>query len=251
MPLFDLSEFGTRKMPMRPSSMTKLLKCPMSVLLTYFTEGDGGNAATNTGNLVHVGVETFHKTGSAESAKEAMEAAVASFPEGNRDKARKWLEAYLADPTNQSAAVTHVEAGVELDYKGVYLKGTLDQIRLDDTGALVVWDLKTGTSLTAEQAVAEYQVQQACYVLAARQTFQLDVRPGGIILAAGYDKRYGRRFIPMGVTVADCEQLLDEVVREVEAVRRGERHYRPNAGNCAYCPLKEYPNCKRHERVLL
>lgn len=251
MPLFNLSEFGTRAMPMRPSSMVKLLKCPMSVLLTYFVQGDDGNAATNTGNLVHVGVETYHKTGSAESAKEAMEAAVATFPEANRDKARKWLEAYLADPTNQSATVTHVEAKVELDYKGVYLCGTLDQIRQDENGTLVVWDLKTGTSLTPEQAVAEYQVQQACYVLAARQTFNLDVQPGGIIFAAGYDRRYGRRFLPMGVSVSDCEQLLDEVVREVEAIRRGERHYRPTASNCAYCPLREFPNCKRHERVLL
>jgi len=249
--MIDVSKFGTREMPLRPSSLTKLLKCPMSVLLTYFGDSVGSPAA-QTGNLVHRGVEVFHSTGGdAVAAREAMAAAVDRFPEGNRTKAAKWLEAYITDPTNQSAAVTHAELPVELDYRGVYLRGTLDQIRVSEDGVLLVWDLKTGDSLTADEAVAEYQAQQACYVLAARQTLSADVRPGGIILAAGYDKRYGRRFLPMGVDLADCEQLLDEVVREVEAIRRGERHYRPNAGNCAYCPLKQYPNCKRLGRALL
>jgi len=238
-------------MPLRPSSTGKLLKCPMSVLLTYFIEGDG-NTAAQTGSLVHAGVETFHKTnGDPVAAKEALEAAVATFPEGNRDKARKWLSAYIADPTNQSAVVTHVEAAVELDYRGVFIKGTLDQIRQDGQDTFLVWDLKTGDRLSAEQAVAEYQVQQACYVLAARATFNLDVNPGGLIYAAGYDKRFGRRFVPMNVSLEDCEQLLDEVVREVEAIRAGERHYRPFADGCEWCPRKPYPDCKRAARSLL
>lgn len=249
--MIDVKQFGTPAMPLRPSSLTKLLKCPMSVLLTYFSDSEG-NAGANTGSVVHAAVEAFHRSdGSEVEARAAMETALATFPEANRDKARAWIEGYLRDPTNRSAAVTAVEQRVELNYRGVYLRGTLDQIRREEDGRLVVWDLKTGTSLTPEDCVAEYQAQQAAYVLAARQTLDLDVHPGGIIFAAGYDKRYGRRFLPMGVRVEDCEQLLDEVVREVEAIRNGGRHYRPTADHCRFCPLKPYPECKALARRLL
>lgn len=242
--MLDVTKFGTREIPLRPSKLGTLVKCPMSVLLSYFGDGEG-NQGAQTGSVVHRGVEVFHRTnGDAVAAKEAVEEALSTFPEANRDNARRWLNAYVADPTNQEATVVAVEQSVELDYRGVYLRGTLDQIRQDADGTLLVWDLKTGASLEPDAAVDEYQFQQAGYVLAARQTLALDVRPGGLILAAGYDKKWGRRFLPMGVDVADCEQLMDEVVAAVEAIRAGRRPFVPTADHCRFCPFKRYPKCK-------
>lgn len=249
--MIDVTKFGTEEMPVRPSSLTKLLKCPMSMLLTYFGDSEQ-KTGLHTGSTVHAAVEAFHRSdGSIVEAQAAMETALATFPEANRDKARAWTEGYINDPTNQSAAVTAIELKVQLRYRGVYIAGTLDQIRREEDGRLIVWDLKTGTSLLPDDCVAEYQTQQAAYVLAARQTLSLPVLPGGLIFAAGYDKRFGRRFLPMGVRVEDCEQLMDEVVREVEAIRAGGRHYRPTADHCRFCPLKPFPSCKERGRLLL
>ena len=250
--MIDVKLFGTREYPLRPSSLGRLVKCPMSVLIPFFFFQDGeGRPGAQTGSLVHAGVEAFHRAdGSAVAAREALAEAVQTFPEGDREKARRWLDAYLADPTNKSAAVAACELKVDLEYKGVFVRGTLDQIRRNDDGTLVVWDLKTGTSLQADDVVAEYQFQQAAYVLAARQTLKLDVTPGGIIYAAGYDKPRGRRFLPMGVRVADCEQLMDEVVREVQHIRTGGRAYRPTADHCKWCDYKPYPQCKNHANLL-
>lgn len=250
--MIPVEKFGTREYPLRPSSLHKLVKCPMSVLIPFFFVNDGeGRPGAQTGSLVHAGVEAFHRAdGSAIAAREAMAEAVATFPEGDRDKAARWLDAYVADPTNQSAAVVCNEQKVELDFEGMFVRGTLDQVRRNDDGTLVVWDLKTGTSLQADDVVAEYQFQQAAYVLAARQTLNLPVGPGGIIFAAGYDKPRGRRFLPMGVRVEDCEQLMREVVREVQHIRSGGRAYRPAADHCKWCDYKPYPQCKSHGNVL-
>lgn len=250
--MFDLTKFGTREMPIRPSSLPKLFACPMTVILSF---GDGGEskAGSDTGSVVHAGVQAFHRVpgGDPVAAAEAMAVALGTFPEADRKKAERWLNAYVADPTNREATVVACELPVSLDYKGVYITGTLDQIRQEKGDLLLVWDLKTGTSLLADDVVAEYQVQQAAYVLAARQTLGKDVRPGGIIMAAGYDKTYGRRFLPNGVTVAHCEHLMDAVVREVEEVRAGRRLFRPSAAGCRFCPHKPFPRCVEFSTLVL
>lgn len=242
--MIDVTLFGSRDMPLRPSSLPKLLACPMSVLLSW-GDGSEGNAGSHTGSVVHHAVQAFHRVpgGDPAAAQEAMAAAYATFPEADRKKAKRWVDAYVADPTNLEATVVACELPVSLEYKGVFVTGTLDQIRQDTTGTLLVWDLKTGTSLLADDVVAEYQIQQAAYVLAANQTLKKLVTPGGIIMAAGYDKTYGRRFLPNGVTLSHCEHLMDAVVREVEGVRSGLRLFRPSAAGCRYCPHKPYPNC--------
>jgi len=243
--LIDVTVFGTAEYPLRPSTLGKLIKCPMSVLLTYFGDSEG-NQGAQTGSVVHAGVEAFHLAGNTtQGVKEAVRLALQQYPEADRDKVRRWIDAYVTDPTNRAAFVVTTERKVSLEYRGVFVSGTLDQIRRNEDGALVVWDLKTGSWLDADNVVAEYQFQQAAYVLAARQTLDLDVTPGGLIYAAGYDKAMGRRFLPMGVTVADCEQLMDEVVDVVQRIRAGARAYLPTADHCKWCPLKPYPDCKR------
>lgn len=242
-------EFGTEARPLRPSSLDNLLACPMSVLLTLGMASEG-NAGSNTGSVVHAGVEGFHRGGESVTAgEEAMAEALPKFPEADWGKAYAWYQAYAADPTNRGAIARledgrpAVEVPVRINYKGVWIAGTLDQVRLTD-GVLSVWDLKTGSGfLSPEDTVAEHQAQQAAYVLAARATLKLDIQPGGIIYAVGYDKPRGRRFIPMGVTLKQCEELLDEVVARVAVIRDGGRSFIPSAAACKFCKLRTYPSC--------
>lgn len=241
--------FGTETRPLRPSSLGKLLKCQGQVVLSLDLDSEG-SAATNTGSLVHAGIEGFHKgNDSPQAGEEAMAAAVTRFPQADWAKASAWYAAYAKDPTNYHtiARLNHeswaVEVPVKLVYKGVHIQGTLDQIRLVD-GVYSVWDVKTGSGFhSPEDTVAEHAAQQAAYVLAARQTTGLDVQPGGIIYMYGYNLPRGRRFIPMGATLRQCELLLDEVVLRVESIRRSGPSFTPSADACKFCPFKPYPTC--------
>lgn len=250
----DLIEFGTEAWPLRPSKLGQLVKCPMAIVLSRYEEREGG-AAAQTGSVVHAAVEVFHReVGTVDhrigKGVEALTQALAVFPEANERPARNWFAAYAADPKNQLADVRWLEESVRLDFDGVVIVGTLDQVRCED-GVLRVWDLKTGTGLETDEAVTEYQFQQAGYVLAARQTLDATIQPGGLIHAAGYDKPRGRRFPEMGLTVEDCEDLMREVVDRVRAVRSGRRVFTPSADACRYCPHKRYPRCKAKAKGLL
>ena len=129
MPLRDPATFATPAWPLRPSSLGKFLRCPMSVILDDGGDG-GGNAGAQTGSLVHVGVEQFHRTLNDEEGLRALLAARPLFPLGRPADAERWYRAYVADPANKAATVTHVETKVEGYILGdVYVAGTLDQLR--------------------------------------------------------------------------------------------------------------------------
>jgi hypothetical protein len=248
--------FGSEGWPLRPSKLKTLLSCSASVVLdSLMAREDEGGKGAQTGSVVHAGVERFHRTeGSAEHRKsEALEAAkeaLPTFPLADPAKAFKWVAAYASDPKNIAANVTHVEQKVRLtipmpDGVPLVIQGTLDQIRVDERDGLQrVWDLKTGVFYNTLQIVDESQAQQAAYVLAARETLQLDVRPGGIINAAGYDQPRGERFLPIGVDVDDCLHIMDIVKQRTLDVRSGRREYNPSASACGFCKHRAFPRCK-------
>ena len=245
-------EFGTAACPLRPSKLKQFLMCPMSTVLDKLMAGDDeGGPGAQTGSVVHKGVEAFHRALGApltrrEEAEAAARSALSTFPLARPEDAFRWLNAYTNDPANIEARVTHLEHSVTLTIDpDIVIKGTLDQIRKDDQGRLTVWDLKTGTKLSADDAVDEYQIQQMAYVLAARQTLGLNVLPGGIIWCAGYDKPRGRRFLPMGIDVQDCLDTMEVVKNRVLEIRAGLKLFVPSNSNCFWCPHKRYPRCKR------
>jgi len=240
----NLSDFGTEAWPLRPSSLGKLLECPMSVALDLISDSNGG---AQTGSVLHAGVEQFHRTLNEEEGLRALIEAAKSFPLAAVAKAQGWYEKYVADAKNREAQVTHLEHPVSVWYNGVYIAGTLDQLRFED-GVYRVWDVKSGTYLKPEGMRKAYAAQQAAYVLAARATLGLDVRPGGIIRVHGYDMKRGEVFVEMNEkTVADCEALLAPVVPIVRAVRAGARDFRPSDDACRFCPARslQLPECTR------
>lgn len=252
-----MTAFGTEARPLRPSKCGKLIACPMSVLLD---DGeDNGGPAAQTGNLVHSAVAAFHQHKDVEAGLAALEAARQQFPKGDPEAARKGYRSYAADKTNADARVPYVEQKVRLDLapapddptgQRIVIEGTLDQIRedfVDDRRnaypGLTVWDVKNGSRLDASESLDEHLVQQAVYVLAARQTFGLDVKPGGLILMPGYEKPRARRFVPWKLTARQCELFCAPIVHAVSLIRRGIPAFRPSPDSCRYCSVRPFTHC--------
>lgn len=231
----------------------------MSAVLNDVFADEGGGAAAQTGNLLHEAVAAFHRCASSmavrnrtEEGLAALEAARQKFPDGDAAKARNWFAAYVADEANQSADVPWVEQPVELklaaaefDPTGepIVVVGTLDQIRRGSDGTLSLWDLKTGSRRTGKESLTAYAVQQAVYLLAARECLSPDVEPGGLIYIPGYEKRLGKRFFPYAITVDECMLLVQHLVYTVALVRSGVPIFRPGVDTCEYCPCGTYDVC--------
>lgn len=283
-------DFGSIRRPLRPSSIPKLFKCPMSVFMST-AEDNTSNGAADTGSMVHAGAAAYHKTeGDVQFRKEvgdnAVRTSLPEFPQGNLDKALAIFEAYAADPANQTAVVPWVEEKVTLTLQAaandptgedIIISGTLDQVRAEGEelkillterelashgvgGAgwllrtnspamfspypkLSVWDIKTGSGKDANETNAEYVLQQCVYTLAARETLNPLIVPGGFIYTPGYDKPRGRRFLPLGISVDQCILLLAQLPQIVSLVRQGFPMFSPSAGACQYCPVRPYSNC--------
>lgn len=243
--------FGSAARPLRPSKVHRLLTCPMSVFLDT-DDSVPGNQAAQTGNLVHSAVAKYHKTaGSVEARTKAGLKALADareqFPDGDPKAATVHFQAYAQDPKNSEADVAWCEEPVRLtldspDGVPIIIEGTLDQVRRKD-GILSVWDVKTGGRLTAATSVEEYLVQQAIYVLAARETLDPSVEPGGLIHTPGYAKKRGITHPPLKIGLDQCIMLMHSVVDTVLSLRAGHPAFRPSYEACQYCPLRPFTHC--------
>lgn len=252
--------FGSEEWPLRPSSLKKLLTCPGQYYLDAILQINDEKAGLHTGSVVHKGVEVFHRTPGdpltrKEEAVAAAHAAIPTFPLADQEKVFRWLAAYANDKANIDADIPYIEQQVfyRIPIDGqpdIVIRGTLDQIRRGKDGRLTIWDLKTGSYMNPAQIVDESQVQQAAYVLAARQTLGIEVFPGGIIYAAGYDKPRGQRFLPLGVDVDDCEAIMEVVKQKVLDIRSGRRDFTPSAAACGWCKHRTFPACSTTHRSL-
>lgn len=270
----DLASFGSESRPLRPSRVSKFLRCAMSVVLVMHEEDGGAKPAAETGNLVHDAAEHYHKTKGTEEERvaaglRALEAARVQFPAGDAEKARQIFRAYVADETNRSAEVVWCEEQVRLTLEAapqdptgrpIVIVGTLDQVRRDRvTGVLSVWDIKTGGYLTGEDSVLDYLIQQAVYTLAARQTLDPAIEPGGLIYTPGYERpRRGATdwkavHLPNPLTAAQCADLLLTLPDKVARIRAGDPIFEPSAAACKFCDVKRnlaspWPKCRTRFR---
>lgn len=255
----EMVSFASEERPMRPSRSAKFGGCPMSTILSMWAE-DKGNEAAQTGNLVHDAVEKYHKEKEdrVNAGLAALETARLQFPGGDAKKAEKIFRAYASDPENVSAAVPWCEQQVTLRLapapedrtgKPVVIQGTLDQVRENPDGSMTVWDVKTGSRLTGDETAEEYLIQQAVYLLAARQTLSESITRCGIIYTPAYESSRKRRHIPMALTVETAILLVAPLVHWVANVRSGVMQFRPSAESCKFCPVKPWPNCVNTART--
>jgi hypothetical protein len=142
-----------------------------------------------------------------------------------------------------------IEEAVDDPYGPIYVRGTLDQIRKNNLdGKLYLWDVKTGSKYTGWELLHVYAVQQAAYVLAACETLDTPVYPGGIIRPYGYRVRGVSGNSPDGVfwhhawDIADCHLLLADVRNRVYDIRKGKAN--AVAGEqCNWCPAGGLQGC--------
>lgn len=252
-PLTDHQLFGSPEFPLRGSKLDHIIRCAGSVALTWVKEPTAdtlGGAAAQTGNLVHKAVDGYHTNNNDKEAGDvALQQARAQFPGGDVKKAQKIFDAYAADQANQ-VTVPYLELKIEASFSPlpddplqlpIVIKGTCDQLRLVD-GTLQVWDIKTGGRLTAKEYMDYHMYQVAGYAVAAAQTLQQPVEPGGLICTDGYATgQRVRTFAPWDYTV--CLYLMRNLVRRVTDIRKGNIELSPSTVNCEYCPLKSISNC--------
>lgn len=254
-----LQEFGSRKYPLRSSSLPTLLRCPLrQVLMFQRLIIDESGEPADTGSLMHLAAAHWHKNGDIEGARRAMLAAVDQFPKGNVLDAGKLFSAYAADPRNQSAQFELIEDKIEIELppwpddptqEPIIVTGTLDQVRYNvANGNLEVWDIKTSKK-GGVVLVFDYAAQIAAYTFGAEQRLKKPVHPGGIIRVRGYvtkgtdpASRPDGIFFPAMISRSQVPQLLDAVRQKVSMIRQGI--VMPTPGEyCSYCPSGGVHNC--------
>ncbi len=258
----ELLSFASASRPLRPSRVAKFLACPMGVVLSMHEESSGGRAA-QTGSLVHAAADAFHKSKEDRTAAglAALEAARAKFPYGDEEKAREIFRSYSSDPENEKAQVLWSEASVTLTLQAaegdptqeaIVIRGTLDQVRRHPDGTLRVWDIKTGSFLSGEETVLDYLTQQAVYTLAARETLDPSIQPGGIIYTPAYERVRTRAHLDNPLTVENCGDLLLTVPYLVSMIRQGMPVFTPSVSACKFCEIKKagnpWPKCRTRYR---
>ena len=257
----DWREFASAKFPLRPSKLIQFIRCPMSAFLSIHDGENEAGEPAQTGNLVHSAAAAYHRLKAAgthtdaqrlEAGLAALEAARQEFPEGNPEKAVRIFRSYASDPENIKAETPWVEQKVVIELEPapndptrqpVVIIGTLDQIRRYPDGSLRLWDIKTGNGKDPVESVNEYLIQQAAYLLAAREKLDPRIMSGGLLYTPGYEKPRGRRHLPIKTTPEQAALLLVPVVYAVAEIRRGIPAFRPGADSCKHCPHRPYSQC--------
>lgn len=268
--------FGDAENPIRCSRLASIGKCPLRVFMLEFleSEDDEGGPAAQTGSLTHAGVAAFHTTpgpleGRVRAAWDAIAATRAKFPLAEADEVRLFITPYMADPRNIGARFAVIPKGFEragelaIEYPvsfvlephnldpikaPIHVQGTLDQIRVDDSGRYCVHDLKTGKP-TAWAMIHDYAIQQAAYTLGAMAIFPRAKWEGPkLIRNYAYRERGAELPSPTGVFLScgfapkQIPSLLDDVRLQVALIRMGEISVKPGP-HCSYCEFGGLVGC--------
>jgi RecB family exonuclease len=173
--------------PVSPSDVEKILRCPLRWMLERHGGGEVGALSAVTGTLVHAlvqagaaGADGAELDSALHSAWERLDVGAPWF--GRRELARVramlvafdgWVRSSRADGLRLVA----VEHPVQLDLPGaevevgdrppvLRLRGRVDRLEVDPAGRPVVVDVKTGRTAVTARAAAEHP-QLAVYQLAA------------------------------------------------------------------------------------
>lgn len=292
---------STPDKPLRCSKLGEITKCTMRLFLmsqlgTSDDEDEGGEAA-QTGSLTHVGVAEFHKLQQSSlderkrKAWEAINASLTKFPLASPDDVRLNITPYMNDPRNINARCIAVEEElhfalpphpIDESKLPIYVKGTLDQLRLHDNGIPYVYDLKTGKR-TGWEMVHMYLIQTCAYTYGVREIAKGEgylvrddkkvgihqksehaklwstAQPGPIIRSMGYRVRGActNTSSPDGV-LWPCpiewdlvEDVLDYVRLTVALYRNGDFQFGPG-GWCSYCEFGGIASCsQQYQRIQL
>ncbi|MBB6373659.1 superfamily I DNA/RNA helicase/RecB family exonuclease [Pseudonocardia eucalypti] len=165
--------------PMSPSDLEKIMKCPLKWLLERHGGDDGAALPSVTGSLVHALVQAAAAGSDDAELDTALRRAWSSVDAGapwysrrELDRVRGMLTAFrgwLAETRAAGMTEVAVERGMNLALAGepeVQLRGRVDRLERDADGRPVIVDVKTGkTAISKDDAAAHPQL--AMYQLAA------------------------------------------------------------------------------------
>ncbi len=202
--------------PVSPSDVERIERCPLRWVLERHGGGDVGALAAVTGSLVHALVQAESAGAPAAELEQALDAAWSRVDAGapwfgRREllRVRAMLAAFsgwVRSSRAEGLQLLDVERAVELDLPAedaevgssgpwLRLRGRVDRLEADAQGRPVVVDVKTGRTAVSARAAAEH-AQLAVYQLAAALGAFGDVvdaaaGPGGARLVYVADRRAG------------------------------------------------------------
>lgn len=266
----NLSEFGTKKYPLRCSKLRNLATCSVEPILELLGESvDSAGAGAETGSLTHEAIEAFHREQRELQHKiiaglTALRDATKRYPLGDEREATIYFTHYANDPRNQLAEFlrhpTTGTIGLEIQMEGtlpphdsdptqqpIVITGKADQLRMF-RGKRTVMDYKTGKT-TAWEMQSVYSYQLAGYLHIANQ-MGWSIEEAYIIRGYRYRETTAKvelpcppaAFVAMPFTATDAELILDRIRLEVARIRSGEVLFGPSP-MCSWCPMKGLSNC--------
>jgi hypothetical protein len=259
--------------PVSPSDVEKIVRCPLRWVLERHGGGDVGALAAVTGSLVHALVQA----GAAGAADAELESALSSawarldagapwFGRRELSRVRGMLAAFdgwVRSSRAEGLRLVAVEQPVQLDMRAadpgtteggdeqapaggpwLRLRGRVDRLEVDADGRPVVIDVKTGKTAVSARAAAEHP-QLAVYQLAAAlgafgELLDPGVRPGGARLVYLADQKAGGQAKePVQPPLGEDELAhWEEVVRRCADETSGAQFIARIGPDCDRCSVR-------------
>ena len=211
---------------------------------------DHSNQAADTGSAVHRAAAAYHTNGKDIAAAIAtMQHFGKEYPQADLQDAAAQFLGYCQDTRNAEAVFAQaqkrpaVELRHQMEIDGVFIQGTLDQIRVQG-GRMYVWDLKSSKKPGLE-ILHNHIYQVAAYSVLASDFLQEEVHPGGIIRTRAYtEKRNGDAgvFFSYVIDASQARSMINQVVKFVHTIREGGAHAVPGE-YCWHCPARSVDIC--------
>jgi superfamily I DNA/RNA helicase/RecB family exonuclease len=264
--------------PVSPSDVEKILRCPLRWVLERHGGGDVGALAAVTGSLVHAlvqaaaaGADGPELEGALRSAWSRLDAGAPWFARRELERVRgmlvafeEWVRTSRADGLRLVAVEQPVQVDIAGDVPGelgeragrsggprLRLRGRVDRLEVDADGRPVVIDVKTGRTAVSGRAAAEHP-QLAVYQLAAAlgafgALLGPDVRPGGARLVYLADRKAdGKPKEPVQPPLDDeALTLWHDAVRQCGEETSGAQFIARVGSDCDRCPVRT--SCPLHE----
>ena len=253
---------GDAVVPVSPSDVEKIMRCPLRWVLERHGGGEVGALSAVTGSLVHAlvqasaaGAGQAELEGALRSAWERLDAGAPWFSRRELARVRSMLTAFdgwVRSSREEGLRLVAVEHPVQLDLttevpRGgprLRLKGRVDRLEVDAQGRPVVIDVKTGKVAVSVKAAAEHP-QLAVYQLAAAlgafgELLAAGAPPGGARLVYVADQKAGGVAKEPAQPPLDAEELARwrQVVHQCAEETSGSQFIARVGADCDRCPVR-------------
>lgn len=226
----------------RASSLPLLFQC---IRALDYKEFAMSNKYAETGSLIHLGIEAYHKLLSVDAALAVMATKQTDYPEASGTKAAHAFRRYTEEQhrwgcikgTEQAIAFELAPAPFDPTQEKIIIEGTLDQIR--DNGTTIIADTKTG-SKPIKWMFRHYAPQLAAYQYGYYHT--TGIKPHAAIIRTADFLQGGDIFHPVPWRWETVIDMMDTVRTLIALYRMGLKIATPGE-HCEWCPAVGIEHC--------